>query len=193
MNAAEEREKEFWLLWNQLYKQVGPIRFEQLLRAFGSAEKAWKAPAKEFKKLGWGSKTLEILQNRDRLMVTTISGIISKHNILVLTREESGYPQGLLQIDAPPPVLYVRGEILPRDRLSLAVVGSRKMTRYGREVVEALVPELAAAGLTIVSGLALGIDTVAHRVALEAEGRTIAVLPCGMDQVYPLSNTSLAE
>jgi DNA processing protein len=126
-------------------------------------------------------------------MVTTISGIISKHNILVLTREESRCPQGLLQIDAPPPVLYVRGEILPRDRLSLVVVGSRKMTRYGREVVEALVPELAAAGLTIVSGLALGIDTVAHRVALEAEGRTIAVLPCGMDQVYPLSNTSLAE
>src|SRR3989337_1571010 len=137
------KEKEYWILWNQFYAQIGPIRFEQLIKAFGSAAKAWKAP--------------------------------------VITREEEIYPVNLLQIPAPPPLLYVRGELLPQDNLSLAVVGSRRATNYGKEVARALVPELASAGLTIVSGLALGIDAEAHRAALSVGGRTIAVLACGID------------
>ncbi|GMR18906.1 MAG: DNA-processing protein DprA [Patescibacteria group bacterium] len=188
-----DREKEFWLLWNQLYEHIGPTHFDQLLRAFGSAEKAWKVPAKEFEKLGWRPKALEALKNRNNPTVTPTLGNTSRGTYDVIASFEEAYPQSLLQISSPPPILYVRGELIPRDRLALAVVGSRKMTRYGREVVEALVPELAAAGLTIVSGLALGVDTIAHRTALQGGGRTIAVLPCGIDQVYPPSNVSLAE
>ena len=105
--------------------------------------------AKEFEKLDWGSKTLEMLKNQDDLTVTTTNEVVSKHNILVLIWEGSGYLQSLLQIDTFPPVLNVRGGILSRDQLSLAVVGLRKMTRYGCEVVKALVSELAAVGFTI--------------------------------------------
>ena len=132
-------EKDYWLLWNQLYDVVGPIRFDQLLQAFGSAQKAWEAPAKEFEKLGWGPKVLQKLEISRNTVVTGINIGGSRNGYVVSTRDESGYPQNLLQIDASPPVLYSRGELLPRDRVALGVVGSRKMTRYGRDVVEALV------------------------------------------------------
>ena len=186
-------EKSYWILWNQVYAQIGPIRFEQLLKAFGSAEKAWKAPTAQFSRLGWGPKELSLLKERENLTVKPILDTVIKNGAEVITQEEDGYPENLLQIPAPPPLLYVRGELLPRDNLSLAVVGSRRATNYGKEVVRALVPELAAAGLTIVSGLALGIDAEAHRAALSMGGRTIAVLACGIDQIYPPSNASIAR
>jgi len=193
MIAAIMAEKEYWILWNQLYDEIGPRRFDQLLEVFGSAERAWKAPTGEFKRLGWPSSALEKLKIRDKVVVTTKSGTVDGVDYVVITREESGYPENLIQIPSSPPVLYIRGELLPQDRLSLAVVGSRKMTRYGREVVEALVPELSLAGLTIVSGLALGVDAAAHRAALKSGGRTIGVTACGIDRFYPSSNRTLAE
>ncbi|OGC37665.1 DNA protecting protein DprA [candidate division WWE3 bacterium RBG_19FT_COMBO_53_11] len=186
-------EKEYWILWNQFYAQIGPIRFEQLLKAFGSAEKAWKAPAEQFSRIGWGPKELELLKERDNLMVGPILGAIIKYGANVITLEEETYPKNLIQIPAPPPLIYVRGELLPQDNLSLAVVGSRRATNYGKEVVRALIPDLAASGLTIISGLALGIDAEAHRAALSVGGRTIAVLACGIDQIYPPSNVSIAQ
>jgi DNA processing protein len=186
-------EKSAWILWNQFYAQIGPIRFEQILKAFGSAEKAWKAPIAEFSRLGWGPKELELLKERENIATKPILDIVIKSGAVVITREEENYPENLLQISAPPPLLYVRGELLPQDNLSLAVVGSRRATNYGREVVRALVPELASAGLTIVSGLALGIDAEAHRSALSVGGRTVAVLACGIDQIYPPSNTAIAQ
>lgn len=190
---APAHEKSYWLLWNQLYEQIGPTRFDQLLRAFGSAEKAWKAPSEEFSRLGWEQKALEALQEREKIVVEPILDVVARHNSYLITKKDADYPAVLLQISDPPPLLYLKGRILPQDRLALAVVGSRKMTNYGREVTEALVPELAAAGLTIVSGLALGVDAVAHRAALSVGGRTLAVLACGIDQIYPPSNTALAE
>src|SRR3989304_1647886 len=104
-------------------------RFEQLLKAFGSAEKAWKAPAEQFSRLGWGPKELELLKERDNLMVGPILEAIIKYGANVITLEEETYPKNLLQIPAPPPLIYVRGELLPRDNLSLAVVGSRRATK----------------------------------------------------------------
>lgn len=186
-------EKDYWVLWNQLYEHIGPTRFDQLLRAFGSAEKAWKAPSADFSRLGWDQKALQSLQERDKIVVKAILDKVNKHNSHLITKNDPDYPEILLQISDPPPLLYLKGKIFSQDRLALAVVGSRKMTNYGREVAEALVPELATAGLTIVSGLALGIDAVAHRAALSVGGRTLAVLACGIDQIYPPSNTSLAE
>lgn len=186
-------EKEYWILWNQFYEQVGPVRFEQALKAFGSAKEAWEAPIQEFYRLGWEEAALEILKEREDLVVKPIKSLVDRLNVRLIAKFEENYPENLLQISDPPPLLYTRGELLPRDRLALAVVGSRRATNYGREVVRALVPDLATAGLTIVSGLALGIDAEAHRAALSAGGRTIGVLACGIDQVYPPSNAEIAR
>lgn len=186
-------ERNYWILWNQLYGNIGPVRFGQLLKAFGNAEKAWEAPEEAFIKLGWSPKTLGALKKRRNLAVEPILEQLSKLKAKVITVGEEGYLEGLRTIYDPPPLLYVRGELLPSDSLSLAVVGTRRMTRYGREVVEALIPELSTAGLTIISGLALGTDAAAHRSALSAGGRTVAILACGIDQIYPPSNAKLGE
>ncbi|OGC56005.1 DNA protecting protein DprA [candidate division WWE3 bacterium RIFCSPHIGHO2_01_FULL_48_15] len=189
----EENEQNHWLLWNQLYQHVGPIRFGQLIKAFGSAKEAWDAPAQEFARLGWDEPALASLATREQFKIEPILTSLHKLGAKFITLEDQDYPEALRTISDPPPILYVRGELLPRDRLSLAVVGSRRMTNYGREVTEALVPELAAAGLTIVSGLALGVDGVAHKAALDAGGRTVAVLACGIDIIYPPTNTGIAR
>jgi len=186
-------EKDYWILWNQLYEHVGPVRFNQLLKAFGSAKGGWETPAEAFTKLGWDEKALQALEKRGKLAIAPISEQISKLKAKVITTADPEYPESLRSIYDPPPLLYVRGELLSSDNLSLAVVGTRKMTRYGQEVVEALIPELTAVGLTIISGLALGIDAAAHKAALEAGGRTVAVLACGIDQIYPPANTKLGE
>ncbi len=190
MNRSE---RDYWILWNQLYQFIGPIKFDQLLRAFGSAEKAWEAPEEAFRELGWGSTALQALKSREKVVATTTIGVLSRYKIKVITKEEGEYPDNLRTCPTPPPLLYVRGELSPSDSLSLAVVGTRRMTRYGGDVVGSLIPELCAAGLTIVSGLALGVDAAAHKAALEAGGRTVAVLAGGVDQVTPRSNERLGQ
>ncbi|MDP9365265.1 MAG: DNA-processing protein DprA, partial [Chloroflexota bacterium] len=112
--------------------------------------------------------------------------------VSVLTRADANYPRLLAQIPAPPPVLYLRGELLPEDEVAVAVVGTRRMTSYGREVTARLSSDLAAAGVTVVSGLARGVNAAAHRAALAAGGRTLAVLGSGPDVVYPPEHTDLA-
>ncbi|MCU0641669.1 MAG: DNA-processing protein DprA [Candidatus Margulisbacteria bacterium] len=109
-----------------------------------------------------------------------------------VTIDDENYPSSLKNIHDPPPVLYVKGGLTAGDRQAIAIVGTRKPTRSGVETAERLAGQLAALGLTIVSGLALGIDTAAHRGALLAGGRTIAVLGSGIDQIYPSSNRALA-
>jgi len=188
-----EGEKDYWLLWNQLYAHIGPVKFNQLLKAFGSARRAWEEPRNAFAELGWDKKALQELDRRESLTVKTISEQLDRLEAKVMTIAEDIYPENLRSIYDPPPLLYVRGKLLPSDNLSLAVVGTRRMTRYGREVVEALVPELSAAGLTIISGLALGVDAFAHKAALSVKGRTIAILAGGVDQITPRSNEQLGR
>ena len=102
------------------------------------------------------------------------------------------YPASLRNIDGSPPVLYVRGRLTSQDEWAVALVGTRRASVYGREVAQVLATELARQGVTVVSGLALGVDTVAHRAAIEAGGRTLAVLGSGVDQIYPAQNRGLA-
>lgn len=109
----------------------------------------------------------------------------------VITQKDSSYPKLLKEIPTAPEKLWVKGEIETGDNLAIAVVGARKITSYGRQVTENLVPGLASAGLTIVSGLARGVDSVAHRAALSCGGRTIAVLGSGIDIIYPPENKKL--
>lgn len=118
-----------------------------------------------------------------------------KKEICKLHWQDKHYPENLLALpeNERPKLLYVSGEIKKRDRKAVAVIGSRKMTTYGRKVAAIFARELARKGITIVSGLARGIDTVAHKAALSAGGRTIAVLGCGLDIIYPPENKFLAE
>lgn len=174
--------------------EIGPIKFSQLIAAFGSAQSAWKAPDSQFSQFGWGPETLpKILEQRRKTDVESEFKKCQKLGVTLLTPSHSNYPKLLKEIYDPPFLLYVLGELKPQDELSLTVVGSRRMSRYGEQAVESLVPELTAAGLTIVSGLAFGVDFKATQTAFEAGGRTISVLGSGVDLVTPYSNEPLAR
>lgn len=118
---------------------------------------------------------------------------LRKLNIQAITIDDAAYPTSLKNIHDPPPIIYVKGQLLPQDQKAIAIVGTRKATRSGLEIAGKLAYQLAELGITIVSGLALGIDTAAHDGALKAKGRTIAVLGSGVDQIYPKSNLNLAQ
>ena len=114
-------------------------------------------------------------------------------SIQVLTWDDEAYPRRLKEIDQPPPVLYLRGNLLPEDEWAVAIVGTRRVTAYGRQVAEELASVLARNGVTVISGLARGVDSIAHQAALNAGGRTIAVMGTGVEQIYPPENRRLAE
>ncbi len=118
---------------------------------------------------------------------------IAAQGIQVLTWEDEAYPTRLKEIAQPPPVIYLRGEYLAEDLFAVAIVGTRKMTPYGRQVTADISSYLSANGVTVVSGLARGVDALAHTSALEAGGRTLAVLGSGVDRIYPPENRGLAE
>lgn len=173
---------------------IGPVKLARLREYFSSLEKAWKAPPKELEKAGLDTKSAEaVALLRSRIDPEEEMERLQQYRVNVLTCESPEYPWRLKEIYDPPPVLYVRGELLPQDEVSLAVVGTRRATIYGRQVTEEIVTDLARNGVTIVSGLARGIDSIAHRAALEAGGRTIAVFGCGLDIVYPAENARLAR
>jgi DNA processing protein len=117
---------------------------------------------------------------------------LARHQAQAITIDDQPYPSHLKTIHDPPPILYIKGQILEADKKAIAIVGTRRPTRYGLETAERFAGQLAGMGITIVSGLALGIDAAAHRGALQAGGRTIAVMGSGIDQVYPSSNRTLA-
>ena len=173
---------------------IGRVKISQLLDHFTTLEHAWKASAGDLKKSGLDPKTVENIVNlRTRIAPDEEMDSLKKYKIKVFTCNSADYPQRLKEIYDYPPVLYVRGNLLPQDECCLAVVGTRRATVYGRQVAEEIVTDLARNGITIVSGLARGIDSVAHRAALEAGARTVAVFACGLDIVYPAENAKLAR
>lgn len=166
----------------------------RLLDAFGTLRKAWEASPRELAGAGLDSRTVETLAAA-RVDVDPQREFerVEQAGATVLLLDHPGYPRLLQSITYPPPVLYVQGELTAADGLAVAVVGTRVATSYGRQVVERIVPELARNGVTVVSGLARGIDSHAHRAALDAGGRTVAVLGCGVDVAYPPENAKLAR
>jgi DNA processing protein len=118
---------------------------------------------------------------------------IEKSGVRVVSCDDAEYPKNLREIYDPPLVLYVKGTLTERDALAIAVVGSRRTTLYGQDMARKLAFQLARVGVTVVSGLARGIDTAAHNGALQAKGRTVAVIGCGIDIVYPTENKKLAD
>lgn len=180
----------YWVSFNHL--EISPQTFQKLLEIFGTAKGAWNAKKEELEKLD-SKLAAKIANGRQRIDPEKLLSKIQKAQIKILTIKDKNYPANLSQIDSAPYLLYLKGELLPEDENAVAVVGARKITSYGRQVTESLVPTLVTAGLTIVSGMARGVDAVAHRAALEADGRTIAVLGSGVDVIYPPENKKLYE
>ena len=186
-------ERLFWVALN-LVKGIGPARFRLLLDHFGDPKCAWQAPPRELRAAGLSEKVTEnLIQVRSNEDIYAIWDRLAAENITLLTWLDDNYPRRLKEIDQPPPVLYVRGEVTPADEWAVAVVGTRRITSYGRQVAEEVAVFLAGQGVTVVSGLARGVDSAAHRAALNAGGRSIAVLGSGVDRIYPPENRKLAK
>ncbi len=185
--------KAYWVGFN-LVKGIGAVRLRALLDFYGSLDVAWNAPADGLRAAGLPPKTLEnLLRVRKDCSLDLIWENIQTKGIQVITWEDEVYPRRLLEIDQPPPVLYMLGSIQPQDDWCVAVVGTRRATAYGRQVADELGRFLAGNGITVVSGLARGVDRFAHEGALAGGGRTIAVLGSGVDQIYPHEHAQLAE
>ena len=183
----------YWVGFNCI-PGIGRVRLGQLESHFGSLELAWKAPLGELKRAGLDSPALRAIDEfRPKISPDDEMERLERNHVRVLTCNDKDYPKRLKEIYDYPPVIYVKGSLLPEDEWCLAVVGTRRATVYGKQVTEEMVTDLARSKITIVSGLAKGIDTVAHHSALEAGGRTIAVFASGLDIIYPTENERLAK
>ena len=186
-------DKKYWIGFN-LIKGIGAVRMQGLIAYFGDLESAWRASPVDLAGAGLGLKVIErVMSARESVDLDKVWEKIEKQGIKILTWQDEAYPQRLKEIDQPPPVLYIRGEYLPDDLFAVSIVGTRRVTPYGRQITEELSSFLAANGLTVISGLARGVDAIAHQVALKAGGRTIGVLGSGVDKIYPPEHRGLAE
>ncbi|MBN2549465.1 MAG: DNA-processing protein DprA [Anaerolineales bacterium] len=184
--------KYFWIGFN-LVKGIGPTRLRSLLDYFGDARSAWQASAQQLEQAGLGSKLAgAVVAMRQGGELERAWQSIEHHHITVLTWDDPHYPRRLKEIDQPPPVLYLQGELSEVDQWAVAIVGTRRITAYGRQVAQELAAAMARNGVTVISGLARGVDAAAHQAALDAGGRTLAVLGCGVDVIYPPENRRLA-
>ncbi len=173
---------------------IGRVKLAQLENYFGNLEDAWKATPVDLKHAGLDSSSINAITSwRSKISLEAEMEKLDRYGVKVLIWHDSNYPARLKEIYDYPPLLYVRGSLLPEDEWCLAVVGTRRVSVYGRQVTEEIVADLARNKITIVSGLAKGTDSIAHRSALDAGGRSIAVFACGLDTVYPSENATLAR
>lgn len=183
----------YWLGFS-LVSGIGPRRLTTLLNWFGDLPSAWRASESQLEQAGLEPQPrTSLLRTRSRLDLNVEWARVQASGAQLVTLADNSYPALLKTLPDPPVVLYVRGTLLPVDQNALSVVGTRKATHYGLEAAFKLSGALARESVTIVSGLAHGIDTAAHRGALSAGGRTIAVLGSGIDQIYPADNRDLAD
>jgi len=186
-------EKLYWVGFSA-FPGIGPKRFALLRKNFGSVRKAWRAKREDLLKLGFSEKLVSDFDKfREEFNLSSYYLRLIKQKIEVINIEDKDYPENLRNINGAPFLLYLMGKILAKDSLSIGVVGTRKMTAYGKEVTERLVADLVASGLTIISGLAYGVDSVAHQTALEVGGRTIGVWAGGLDSVEPGFRKNIVE
>lgn len=186
-------EEIFYWLALSLTPGVGGIFIKRLLDRFKTPEAVFQAPLEELLQIeGLGEKVAREIQKGpvEKKVVRELS-LLGEVGGKIMTIRDASYPKRLKEIYDPPPLLYVRGDLKEEDELAVAIVGSRKTTPYGRWITEKMGQELARHGITIVSGMARGIDSHAHWGALSGGGRTIAVLGCGVDVVYPPENRNL--
>jgi DNA processing protein len=191
--AGVDEERAYWVVLS-MAAGIGPVRFQRLLQVCGGAEAAWQASDLEMAAAGLERRTADSLRRLQRTSSPeAVAASLDELGITALTLLDADYPSGLRHITDPPPVLFVKGSLPSDDVVAVALVGTRRATPYGRTVAERLARGLAQAGVAVVSGLARGVDTVAHHAVLDAGGCTVAVLGNGLDQVYPPENAGLAR
>ena len=185
--------QKYWVGFN-LVKGIGAVRLQRLLEYFGDLETAWNASPETLCEAGLSQRIVaNFVQLRKDVDLADVLQAIQAQGIRVLTWDDEDYPARLKALDTAPPMLFLRGELIPEDEWAVAIVGTRRITAYGRQVTESIVRTLVRNGVTIISGLARGVDGIAHKAALDAGGRTIAVLGSGVDRIYPPEHRGLAE
>lgn len=183
----------YWVAMSRI-RGVGMTKLRALNAYFGSLARVWEASQVDLMRSGVDEQTaLQICDARHDLSPDEEELTLEKHGVRGVISDDPDYPRLLTQITDPPPVLYMRGALPAVDELSLAMVGTRRPTAYGRHATSELVDGLVTAGAVTVSGLARGIDTCVHRETLDRGGRTVAVLAGGLDTVYPSENLALAR
>ncbi|MDD5312548.1 MAG: DNA-processing protein DprA [Dehalococcoidia bacterium] len=188
-----KKDLQYWVGFSKI-PGIGRAKIALLKDRFKGLEYAWKASLLELTQAGLDPKHAEIIvHHRSKINLDQEIDLLEKFHVDAITYESAQYPKLLKEAGDCPPVIYIRGQLKPGDECSLAVVGTRRSTAYGRQVTEDLVTDLARNNIVIVSGLAKGIDSIAHRTALDVSGRTIAVFACGLDIVYPPENIKLAR
>jgi DNA processing protein len=186
-------ERKYWLGFS-LVPEIGPKRLALLVRAFGALEAAWQANEHQLRAAGFDGVVLgNILEMRRKLKLDAEVERVEKAGARLLILTDDDYPPLLKTLADAPPVLYIRGTLRPEDQRALGIVGTRKATTYGRDVAADMAQQLARHKVTVVSGLAHGIDAAAHRGAIDGDGRTLAVMGCGVDVTYPSDHRALAE
>lgn len=212
----DQEEKKYWILFN-IFEGIGPLRFKLLLDFFGTAKTAYNASERQLLEIGLGEKLVRnfIEFRSNNFDIDSYILRLDKLGISVLCPDEDYYPKMLKEIEGRPSLIYVKStngiksinsikdidvgaqHVAPEkdifEKKAIAVVGSRKVTGYGRQVTEMITEGLVSAGLVVVSGLARGVDEVAHKTAIKNNGMTIAVLGCGLDMVYPPEHKPLAD
>src|SRR3954462_4298688 len=174
---------------------VGPVRLRKLLEVFHEPQQILAAKRSDLRKVeGIGNEVADQISNWESTVdLPAELQRVRDFGATVITQQSASYPKSLREIHAPPIVLYVWGELQDRDQHAIGIIGARRTTHYGTECAKKLAYQIAYAGLTVISGLARGIDTAAHQGALAAKGRTIAVIGSGLSKLYPPENEALAE
>lgn len=189
----ELESKRYWIALT-LIPNLSPRKFQILLENFSSPQEIWEAPLARLKEIpGFAESAETFCAHREQINLEQALEQIAQLGLKAITLADPQYPEPLRTLSDPPPVLYLRGEYLERDKLAMALVGTRRANSYGRRVAQQFAQDLGKLGFTIVSGLALGIDTAAHKGALKANARTIAVIGSGFANLYPKDNQKLLE
>lgn len=193
LSNGSSEDLHYWVALSRCPK-LGPTRFALLRRKFATMAEAWQAGRGELAQAGLDNGTVAaLIEHRNATDVTATWKEFTALDINVITIADSNYPKLLKEIFDPPAVLYYKGKIDSLHSLCLAVVGTRQATPYGQRAACDMVVPIASANVTIISGLAYGIDATAHQAALSAKGKTVAVLANGLDTVYPTAHRKLAD
>lgn len=189
----QQHDPRYWIGF-QLVPRMGPVRTRQLVEILGSPGAAWHASERELRATGLPADACTaITRTRAEIDLDHELAKMEKHGVVAVSIDHPEYPRLLQHIPSQPTVIYMKGSYAPADDLAIGIVGTRRSTTYGADMTRKIASGLAEAGVTVVSGLARGIDTHAHIAALEAGGRTLAVCACGLDRIYPPQNRRLAE